>query len=526
MDLHQTNATSTSSVQQLTNQLIDKKSSLLDEARPFAVEMQHKKGKLTARERLNALLDKDSFIEYGMLVDHKNHADQLSGNTPADGIIVGLGEVNGRTVAVGASDYTVLGGSIGFTGMKKLERIVKLAKDSGFPVVLLLEGGGHRIQEGLDSREVAKFAQLTLFVELSLLSGWVPLISAIMGPGFAGPSNLSALCDFVPIVKNATMGIAGPKLVKAAIGEDLTGEQLGGAKFHTEKTGMADLIVENDLECILQIKRFLSYLPSNANELVAKRESSEPVASQDKEWIKTLPDAANKVYDMKKILKAIMDEHSIYELKPHYAKNIITAFATIDGSTVGVIANQTLHAGGVLDAAACTKAARFTSLCDAYNIPIISFIDLPGFLPGSQSEQAGLVRKSGKLQYELARVTVPRITIVVRKAYGFAFMVMAAGSDYLAAWPTAEICAMSIEGAVDVAFHSDYENADNPLQKRQEIIQHYKKQTGAMYAAEDFGIDDVIEPFHTRAIITKMLRHLPIRTSKQVPPRKHGIAPI
>lgn len=507
-------------IHRLIDELVARKNTLLDEQRPEAVKKQHSKGKLTARERISLLVDEGSFIELGMLVQ------QLGMEAPADGVIVGLGEIEGRTVAIGASDFTVLGGSQGHKGMEKLERIIKIAKKSGYPVIFLMEGGGHRIQEGLDSREAAKFASLSMFVDLSLMSGWVPLICAIMGPGFAGPSNIASLCDFIPIVKEGTMGIAGPKLVKAALGEDLTNEELGGAQFQTKKTGLADLVVGNDEECLEEIKRFLSYLPQNASENPPKTASKEPLDKVDTELLSILPDSPNKGYDMRKILKLIMDQNSIYEIKPTYARNIITAFARIDGRPVGIVANQTLHLGGVLDAPACTKAARFVSLCDAFQLPLITFIDLPGFLPGSQSEKAGLIRISGKLQYELAQVTVPKITVIVRKAYGFAYMVMASSSDYSIAWPTAEICAMGIEGAVDVAFYREYEAAANPEEKRKELIDKFRSQTGAIRGAEGFGFDDVINPLDTRYLIAKTLNRLPEKMVKEVPPRKHGISPI
>ncbi|WP_284035468.1 carboxyl transferase domain-containing protein [Neobacillus sp. 114] len=510
----------------LLRELSEKKSSKLDEQREEAVQKQHSKGKLTARERINLLLDEGTFIEFGMLVQHKGMEMMEGKDAPADGVITGIGEIEGRTAAVCAMDVTVLGGSMGRKGMQKIERIIKMAKDSGYPVVLLMEGGGHRIQEGLDAQEFAIETHLTAFADLALMSGWVPLVCGIMGPGFAGPANFASLCDFVPIVKDGTMGIAGPKLVKAAIGEDLTKEELGGAIFQTQRTGMADLVVESEEECIKEIKRYLSYLPSNASQSSPRVPNQQPLNQVNPELLSVIPESLNRGYDMRKILNFIFDKDSIYELKPQYAKNIITAFARIDGRTVGIIANQPRYLGGIMDAAACTKAARFVSLCDAFHLPLITFIDVAGFLPGQQSELAGLVRKSGKLQYEIAQVTVPKISVVVRKAYGFAYLVLANQSNYQIAWPTAEICAMSIEGAVEVAYSRELEGVENKEEKRQELISKFRSQTGAIRGAEGFGVDDVVNPLDTRYLIAKTLERLPQHLPLQVPPRKHGISPI
>lgn len=513
-------------INRLIDELQKKKSSLLDEQRTEEVMKQHSKGRLTARERINLLMDEGSFTEIGALVQHEGMEMMQGKDAPGDGVIVGIGEVEGRPVAVSVIDATVLGGSMGKMGMEKQARIIKIAKDAGYPLVLLMEGGGHRIQEGLDAREFARETKLTPFRDLALMSGWVPIVCGIMGAGFAGPANFSSLCDFVPIVREGTIGIAGPKLVKAALGEDLTKEELGGAEFQTKKTGMADIIVDSDEQCILEIKKYLSYLPSNATCSAPRKPCNQSLEEIDQSLLSILPDSNNKGYNMRKILDLIFDKDSVYELKPQYAKNIITAFARINGKTVGIIANQPSYLGGIMDAAACTKAARFVSLCDAFNIPLITFIDVAGFLPGRASELSGLVRKSGKLQYELAHITVPKISVVVRKAYGFAYLVLANQSDYSLAWPTAEICAMSIEGAVDVAYYKDYQKDENPEQKRTEIIEKFRSQIGAIRGGEGFGVDDVINPLETRKLIFKTLDRLPEKLPLEVTPRKHGISPI
>jgi acetyl-CoA carboxylase carboxyltransferase component len=517
-------------VSKLIEELSIRKGSLLDNNRPEAAQKQHSKGKLTARERINLLVDEGTFIEFGMLIKHKGLETMKGIDTPAEGLILGTGEVDGRIVAVSATDYTVLGGSSGHKGSEKTERLIKMAKQAGYPVVFLMDGGGHRIQEGLDAREFAKGAGSS-FLNLSLMSGWVPLVAGMMGPGFAGPSNVASLCDFIPIVEGTgSMGIAGPKLVKAALGEDLSQDELGGAKFHTQISGMADIAVKSDEECIKEIKKYLSYLPSNSNQSPPSVSCNQPLNEVDPAMLSILPESSNRAYDMRKIINYIFDADSIYEIKPQYGKNIITAFARINGKSVGIVANQPFHMGGILDAAACKKASRFISLCDAFNLPIISFIDVPGFLPGRNSEKSGLVRYAGKLLYEFSQVTVPKISIIVRKAYGLAYLAMAGGralqSNYSVAWPTAEICAMGIEGAVDVAYHRVYENADNPAEKRQELIDDFKSKTGAIRGGEGFGIDDVINPLDTRFLIAKTLERLPERLPQETTPRKHGISPI
>ncbi|WP_156289689.1 acyl-CoA carboxylase subunit beta [Oceanobacillus salinisoli] len=514
----------------LLDELETRRNSLLDEGRAEEIKKQHEKGKLTARERINLLVDEGSFTELGMLVTHSGMEEMENLHAPADGIIVGIGEIDGRPVAILANDFTVLGGSIGHKGGEKTARIVKIAKKNGYPLILLLEGGGHRIQEGLDSKHFAKGSGEE-FLDMVLMSGWVPTIGAIMGPGFAGPSNFASLCDFIPIVENqGTMGIAGPKLVKAALGEDTTNEKLGGAKFHTEVTGISDIAVKNDEECIEVIKTFLSYLPSNAAEDPPQKEMVEHL-ELDEELLSYIPENLNQPYDMHDILNHIMDRDSIFELKPNYAKNMITAFARIDGKPVGIVANQPNSMGGILDTPACKKAARFVSFCDAFHLPIISFIDVPGFLPGSSSEKTGIVRYGGKLLYEFAQTTVPKMSIIIRKAYGLAYLAMAGGraldADLTVAWPSADICAMGIEGAVDVAFQKQYENTEDPVKARQDLIDKYRSQTGAIRGGEGFGIDDVIHPLETRRLIIQTLKHsvgkdISIFPSK----RKHGISPI
>ncbi|WP_202617799.1 acyl-CoA carboxylase subunit beta [Bacillus dakarensis] len=517
-------------IRRLMDELLVKSDALLDEQRPDAVLKQHSKGKLTARERIELLFDQGTFIEIGKFVQNIGMETMQGIDTPADGIITGIGEVDGRTVAVSASDYTVMGGSMGKIGLEKQARIIKIAKEAGYPLIFLMEGGGHRIQEGLDSREFARGSSGSSFVDLSLMSGWVPLIGAIMGPGFAGPSNFASLCDFIPMVEGSTMGIAGPKLVKAALGEDLTKEELGGAAFHTKVSGMADLTVKNDEECIKEIKKYLSYLPSNAKATPLQIPCNQPLNNVDQSLLKLLPKSTNQAYDMRKILDLIFDHNSVYEIKPQFAKNIITAFARINGKAVGIVANQTRYMGGILDSAACTKASRFVSLCDAFHLPLISFIDVAGFLPGSASEKAGLVRKSAKLLYEFAQATVPKVSVTVGKGYGLAYFAMMGGrtlqSNYSIAWPTAEICAMGIEGAVDVAYYRDYEAADDPVQRRKQLIDKFRSQIGAIRGAEGFGVDDVINPLDTRLLIAKTLERLPEKLLKEVPPRKHGIIPI
>ena len=497
---------------------------VLDESRPEAIAKQHDLGKLSARERITLLADEGSFVESGALITPSPETLHHTGDrpVPADGVVTGQCLIAGRPVNMMSLDFSVLGGSMGTVGMIKIERLVDRSVTSGVPLVMLVEGGGHRIQEGLDARHFAIGAPL--FRIFPRLSGWVPVAAAVLGPGFAGASNFAAMADFVVMRKGTSqMGIAGPALVAAATGELADAETLGGAKTQTEKNGVADLAVDSDEEALAAITEFLSFLPTNA-QLPPPRVEVAPATGERRSLTEIVPT------DVKKVIAEIVDGNDFFEVKPRYARNIVTAFARIDGRPVGIIANQPQVKAGALDAAACEKGAHFVSMCDAFGLALVYLIDVPGFLVGSPAEASGLARRSGRLIFELGQATVPRCSVVLRKGYGLAFVAMCGGrsfdADLAVAWPSAEISAMSVEGAVDVMFKKDVQSAASPADRREELVSMYKSQLGAVYGAGGYGIDDVIEPDQTRAALANALRHAPLRRLELQPPRIHPISPI
>ena len=502
----------------------------LDEARPEAVAKQHGRGKLTARERVAALVDPGSFTEYGRLATADESYEHVVGiPSPADGVIVGIGHVNDRPVAIISGDFTVMGGSIGHAGLSKMVRTVDMSLQQGIPLIMLLDGGGHRIQEGLDSRSFA-FGGPGTFPQQVAMSGWVPQITAMMGPGFAGPANFSSLADFVPLVKGTgSIGIAGPALVKFATGEDKSADALGGAGMAT-KTGMVDVAYDDDLGCIDGIKEWLGYFPQNCRADTQLVPTADPEDRRAEELRTVVPLNRRRAYDIRDAIRPIVDDGEFLEVKAKHAPNIVTALARMGGRPVGIVANQPKVLAGVLDSPACDKASRFISMCDAFGLPIISLIDMPGFFVGSSAEQSGLVRHGGKLLSAFGNATVPVISIVLRKGYGLGYLAMAGGRSFSAtaalAWPTAELCAMQIEGAVDVAYRKEYEAAPDPGARRSEMIEAFYEQVNPLRAASGFGIDDVIDPADTRARICAILRFASPRIDRRMPPKYHGIEPI
>jgi acetyl/propionyl-CoA carboxylase alpha subunit/acetyl-CoA carboxylase carboxyltransferase component len=497
---------------------------LLDAERPEAAQKQHARGALTVRERIAGLCDTGSFQEFGGLIRN----EKVENAAPADGVVTGTARIDGRPVMVMAQDFTVFGGSSGHLGGDKMERAAAIARRQGLPVVMLLDGGGHRIQDGQSSRAYA--SAVRIFHDFAEMSGWVPMVSAVLGAGFAANTNYSAMADLVVMVRGqSTMGLAGPALVKAGTGEVTTADALGGTSVQVDRQGLADLGVANEQDAFAAIRRFLSYLPSNAG--IAPPLASdwaEPVVQKPLESI--VPANTRRAYDMRDVVSAIADADSIFELKPTFAANVLTSFARIGGRPVGIIANQPLVQGGMLDAWACEKAAHFIALCDAYGLPLIYLADIPGLSIGSGAEATTLGRRSAKMLFELGHASVPRISIILRKGYGLGYLAMAGGRSFDAdgcfAWPTAEICAMSVEGSVDVAYRSTYERAENPAAKRQELIQAIRAQISPIKAAEGFGIDDVIEPGETRARILEILERSPLRRHRALPPKVRAIPPI
>lgn len=502
-----------------------------DAARPAAVARQHALGKMSARERIAALLDPGApFEELGALVEPARHTiDTGDLEAPGDGVVTGIGAVLGRPTAILAFDFTILGGSNGERGEWKVLRLLDLCLNHGYPLVMLLDGGGHRIQEGLDSRHFARGT--TLFQRFCDLSGWVPVVAAMMGPGFAGPSNFAALADFVVMVEGtSTMGIAGPALVAAATGEQLTKEELGSAEVQAGIAGIADLAVADDAAALGAVRRFLSFMPANAGLPAPVAACGDPADRQDEALAHLIPDNPRRAYDMRKAIAAIVDHDSSFELRPTHARNILTVLARLGGRPVGIIANQPMQMGGALTAQACEKGAHFVAMCDAFGIALVYLIDVPGFLVGPTAEASGLARRSGRLLFELGQASVPRFSVVLRKGYGLAYIAMAGGrsfdADLCLAWPTAEICAMSVEGAVDVAYRKQIMAGDDPAGARAGLIARFRTQLGPLSAAEANGVDDVIDPCRTRPMLVHALARTGARRPLRPSPRHRAISPI
>ena len=498
-----------------------------DEARAEKVARQHARGKMTARERV-ALLANGGFHEFGALAG-PGPAQQGAAPlvAPGDGVVTGIGYIDGRPAAIAAFDFTVLGGSTGATGMAKLDRCAERALLDGIPLVMLMDGGGHRMQEALDSRLAAPGSKLLL--RLADLSGHVPLVAAMMGPGFGAPANISACCDFVTIVRGmGTIGISSAPLVQAATGENLTNDEIGGADLQAER-GVVDVVTDTEPEAVDAIRAFLSYLPASAaDEPLISAGPYEPGDTAD--GIDSMvPSSMRQAYDVVDVIEAIADIDTVFELKRVHARNIVTAFARIDGRPVGVVANQPRFHAGALDANACEKAAHFIAVCDTFGLPLLILIDLPGFLVGAGAEETNLVRRSARLGYELAAATVPRFVIVTRKAYGAAYIAMGGGrsieADLSLAWPTAEICAIPIESAVDLAFRSQYEAAPDPAKARGDLITLFQANVDPLLAADGFGIDDVVLPSATRPMLAEALGRVR-RRPPRVPQKRRSISPI
>lgn len=520
-------------MQELRERLRQAKQAVSDQGRQESIERQHDAGKLTARERVAYLCDEGSFREFGQLAAPApatpETVDWEREDAPADGIITGIGEIDGRPVGIGATDFTVKGGSIGHTGGEKVRRIGEIALRRGLPLILLHDGGGHRIQEGLDARPYAHGGD---FVFQTKLSGWAPQISAMMGPGFAAPTNYAATCDYIPMVEDqATMGVAGPSLVEAALGADLSKEEIGGAEFQTMVTGMASRSFEDDKACLDSIKTYLSYLPQNASKEPPVDSRYRPPPEEAVEAMTDIiPTKPKKGYDIYQVIEGLIDRDSFFELKPGHARNIVTGFARLEGQPVGVIANNPRIKAGTFDVAACDKSSHFISTCDAFGLPLLFLMDVPGVLPGPDSEEEGIARHSGKVMYEINRSTVPKISVVLRRGYGFGYVLMAGGrstrNELTVVWPTAEIAAMGIEGAVDIAYRREIEAADDPEAKRQELVQKFINRTGAIRAVEDFGVDAAIDPIETRDWILDTLIRSETTYEDSWPPKKHGINPM
>jgi acetyl-CoA carboxylase carboxyltransferase component len=491
------------------------------------IERQHAAGKLTARERIDRLVDGDTFTELGIHAGVHHSVRGLEGReAPADGVICGYGLVEGRHVAVCAYDFTVMAGSMGTTGEVKVARLRGLALSKRMPFVWLLDSAGARIQEAVGSL----FAGTgDLFREEVLASGVIPQVAALMGPCAAGTAYIPGLADFVPMVKErGSMALAGPHLVRAAVGEDVTQEQLGGSRVHCRVSGVGDLEVDDDEACIAAIKRYLSFFPAHCEAPPPRRACTDPADRMDDGLLDVLPASDRQAYDMYEVIGRIVDDGDRFDLKGQFARSIITCLARMGGRPVGIVANQPRHLGGILDNDAADKAARFVSLCDAFGIPLVFLVDVPGFMVGTKVEAAGIIRHGAKLLHAVAAATVPKVTVVVRKAYGAGYYVMngrAYEPDLIVAWPTAQISVMGAEGAVEIVFRKEVEAAADPPAKKAELIAAYRGLIDVYVAARNAMIDDVIDPRETRPVV---IGALAMAAGKRVerPWKRHGVMPV
>jgi acetyl-CoA carboxylase carboxyltransferase component len=491
------------------------------------IARQHEAGKLTARERIALLIDDGTFAELGIHAQpHFSQRAMEGRDAPADGVITGYGRVDGRMVAVCAYDFTVMAGAMGMTGEIKVARLRELALTHRVPFVWLLDSAGARIQEAVGSL----FAGTGhLFREEVVMSGVVPQVAALMGPCAAGTAYIPGLADFVPMVRGrGSMALAGPHLVRAAIGEDVTQEELGGSRVHTRKSGVGDIEVASDEECIAVVKRYLSFFPSHCEERPPVAAADDPVDRMDDELLDVLPDTNRKPYDMYDVIRRIVDGGEWLDVKGAWARTIITCLARMGGRPVGIVANQPKHLGGILDNDSADKAARFVNLCNAFGIPLVFLQDVPGFMVGTKVEAAGIIRHGAKMLHAVAAATVPKVTVVLRKAYGAGYYVMCGRAyepDLIVAWPTAEISVMGAEGAVEIVFRKQVEEADDPAAKKAELIESYRSLIDVYVAAANDMIDDVIDPRETRPTI---IRALELTEGKRVerPWKRHGVVPV
>ncbi len=494
---------------------------------PEKIARQHEAGKLTARERIALLIDDGTFTELGLHAGIHYSVRALEGrDAPADGVITGYGQVDGRMVAVCAYDFTVMAGSMGMTGEIKVARLRELALTKRMPFVWLLDSAGARIQEAVGSLFAGSGH---LFREEVIMSGVIPQVAALMGPCAAGTAYIPGLADFVPMVKGrGSMALAGPHLVRAAVGEDVTQEELGGSRVHCRKSGVGDLEVGSDEECLERIREYLSFMPSNCEQPPPFRATADPIDRMDEQLLDVLPDSNRKPHDMYEVIRRIVDDGEYFDMKPQWAKTIITCFARFGGRPVGIVANQPKQLGGILDNDSADKAARFVNLCNAYGIALVFLMDVPGFMVGTKVEAAGIIRHGAKMLYAVSNATVPKITVVLRKAYGAGYYVMngrAYEPDVIVAWPSAEISVMGAEGAVEIVMRRQVEEADDPAARKRELVDAYREIIDVYIAAKNGMIDDVIDPRETRPVICRALE---MAEGKRVerPWKRSGVVPV
>ncbi len=491
------------------------------------IDGQHAKGKLTARERVERLLDEGSFNELDKFVVHScTEFGMGERKVLGDGVITGYGTINGRLVYVFSQDFTVFGGSLGEMFAKKVCKLMDLALKMGAPVVGLNDSGGARIQEGVAS--LGGYGDI--FFRNVISSGVVPQISAVMGPCAGGAVYSPALTDFVIMVdKTSHMFITGPDVVKAALGQEVSFEELGGALVHSQTSGVAHFISENEEACLQLVKKLLSYLPSNYMEDPPAVEPTDDPNRADQSLTKIIPDDPDKPYDVKEIIVRVVDGAEFLEVQPLWARNIVVGFARLNGKPVGIVANQPMHYAGALDINSSMKAGRFIRFCDSFNVPIVTFVDVPGFLPGIEQEHGGIIKHGSKLLYAYCEATVPKVTVILRKDYGGAYDVMGSkhsGADINYAWPTAEIAVMGAQGAINIIFRKEIAEAKNPKEKREELVSEYRDRFASPYIAAQKGyVDEVIQPAETRPKLVSALESLATKREPR-PVRKHSNIPL
>jgi acetyl-CoA carboxylase carboxyltransferase component len=505
----------------------ERKSELLFAGGKERIEAEHKKGKLTARERIELLLDQGTFTETGVFVTHRSTDFDMERRRPlGDGVVAGYGRIDGRLVFVFAQDFTVFGGTLSEANAQKICNIMDRAMENGAPVIGLNDSGGARIQEGVQS--LGGYADI--FLRNTLASGVIPQISAIMGPCAGGAVYSPAITDFTLMVKETShMFVTGPDVIKAVTNEEVSFEELGGAMTHNSKSGVAHFAVDDDAECLGLIRRLLAFIPQNNVDDPPQIPPADDPNRMDIELNSIVPDEPNRPYDMQEIVKRVMDGGDFLEVHAHYAKNLIVGFARLDGRPVGIVGNQPNVLAGVLDNDSSIKGARFIRFCDAFNIPIVTFEDVPGFLPGTTQEWGGIIKNGAKLLYAYCEATVPKLTVVTRKAYGGAYDVMSSKhvrGDYNIAWPTAELAVMGAEGAVKIIFRKELAEATDPARRQRELVEEYNAKFANPYIAASLGyLDDVIEPRETRPRLISALAMLESKV-QALPKKKHGNPPL
>ncbi|GMQ57423.1 carboxyl transferase domain-containing protein [Vallitalea sediminicola] len=516
-----------SNIQDSIQDMYKRREKLLQGGGKAKIDKQHAEGKMTARERIDMLLDINSFVEIGAYMKHRSTDFGLGEiEIPGDGVVTGYGTIDGNLVYVYAQDFTVMGGSLGEVHAQKICKVMDMALKTGAPIIGINDSGGARVQEGIDA--LGGFGEI--FYRNTKASGIIPQISVIMGPCAGGAVYSPAITDFVFMVDNTSqMFITGPEVIKTVTGEEITKEELGGAHVHASKSGVAHFHYADEIECIKEIRKLINYLPSNYLEEPIEMNIDDDPNRKSTKLMDIMPDSPSKAYDMKLIIDEIIDTGSFIEVHKHYAQNIIVGFAKMNNDTVGIIANQPKILAGALDVNASDKAARFIRFCDSFNIPIVTLTDVPGYFPGVTQEHSGIIRHGAKLLYAYCEATVPKINVILRKAYGGAYIAMSSKhlkADMVLAWPTAEIAVMGAQGAANIIFRKDIEKADDPTKMREQKVEEYRDNFANPYVAASRGfVDAVIEPMMTRPYIISTLQALRSKREEKID-KKHGNIPL